>query len=454
MDKNHFGALLIKNELKARDLENTPDNIASIAKEFGMGYTPRKGEASGSISSEPAKYPPLPPLGEDERTVPVNYGKPVIGKRYGVLPSLDSPKEKEPLIDLTGNPPLPYLDRKNLYRLYMDQQGYRNPYMSVEEEEKMNMQNEQRQEQEAIALADKNTMGAFDQLTENDNKAQSLFGNINAAARELSDYKAQNAANLLDPMVQATIKATEGRISEMKQEYQNRKALGDQMAQTLLNSNQGRYGYVNDYVNARNVNREQQPENNHNQAELQPVSDIIEYTPEQASINKFIKNYKSINSITSNTDLEDILASNEIPLTQANREYLKQRIASKASDNLKNEQSRLGIKGTGLDVAEKEKSSKDKDIERLAITAKDAEKLNQGEMLLKNGTVSDKRAWLKGIKESGTASGTMLEELGDLLNWKDDKVNREMRVELEALRAKSAKKAAKTIEELQAEGWQ
>jgi hypothetical protein len=435
MESNDFNALLIKDELKSKGLDNTPENIARIAEEFNIGYTPRKGGVAGSMNPEPARRAPLPPLGNNEKTVPVNYGQPVIGKRYGALPSLDNPKEKEPLIDLTKGPGLPYLDRKNLYRLYMDQQGYRNPYMSVAEEERTKLHNEQRQEQEAIALADKNTMGAFGQLTENDNKAQTLFGNINAASKELADYKAQNAAKLSDPMVQATVKSTEARIADMQQEYQNRKALGDQMAKTLLNSNQGRYGYINDYVNARDIGRQQamQPK----AEEPAPVSDIIEYTPEQTGINKYVGGHKSFNPITSDTALENILASLKIPLTQTNREYLKQRLGQQIEDNYEAERKRLGLLGTGLDVKEKEESSKEKNAERTGNSAKDAEKLRQGETLLKTGTLSQKKAWLNNLKESGTASGTLVDLLKDAAGWNEENYNNAMTVELEGLRAKA-----------------
>jgi hypothetical protein len=211
-------------------------------------------------------------------------------------------------------------------------------------------------------------MGAFGQLTENDNKAQSLFGNINSASRELAEYKAQNAARLSDPMVQATIKATEDRINEMKSEYQNRKAMGDQMAQTLLNSNQGRYGYINDYVNARDAGRQQTAQTK--TEEPAAVSDSIEYTPEQAAINKYISGYKSFNSVTSDTDLENILASLKIPVTQTNREYLHKRLNSKAANNLENEKARLGLKGTNLGIQGTVKSQEAADQKTAADLAK------------------------------------------------------------------------------------
>jgi hypothetical protein len=257
----------------------------------------------------------LPSLGHNE-AAPVNLGQPVIGKRYGALPSLDNPKEKEPLIDLTKGPGLPYLDRKNLYRLYMDQQGYKNPYMSVAEEEKMNMQNRQRQEQEAIALADKNTKGMFDLLIANDDKAQTLIGNLSSAQDKIRLFEQQNPDWRSNSEATVKHKELENHLNAAQALKNERESRVMQQAEQMIASGQTRYPYMNQY--AQNIlDRRTKPEEN----PPNPEEAAAKQAEQEANAEARLKNKATIRSLSgtwkskvapTKGQIDDILKKNGI----------------------------------------------------------------------------------------------------------------------------------------------
>jgi len=256
--------------------------------------------------------------------------------------------------------------------------GYIPPSKLAEIERQEVMQREQMAAAERVAAAkeaqsleDANIKGAFQQLTENDNKAQILYGNMNSANSLLLEYERDNASRLSDPMIKATIKAMEERIAEMKAEYNNRKAMSDQMAQTLINSNQGRYGYINDYVNARMGRRNpvEQPPEEIKTVEQPTISDLIEYTPEQSKVNDIVSRYISTNEVTSDTALENMLKKANIPVTQANREYLKERLKGQVADNRSNNDYILSKKGQTQSQDESKREADEKANAAAAATA-------------------------------------------------------------------------------------
>jgi hypothetical protein len=117
--------------------------------------------------------------------------------------------------------------------------------------------------QEALALADQNTMGAFNQLTGADQQAKTLFGNLNAARQNLENFKIENPN--WQTQHKGTVQQMEDQIREIQKSYEHSRKMADSMAQNLMSQGQNRYGYVNDYVNARGSdwaggNGQQQPE--------------------------------------------------------------------------------------------------------------------------------------------------------------------------------------------------
>jgi hypothetical protein len=234
--------------------------------------------------------------------------------------------------------------------------GINTGYIPSSEKDKMEI--------EQKALADKmiyddetaNIKGAFAQLTENDNKAQSSRGSYNAALRDFDEWNKTHADSSYN-----NERATRlNYVNELKHDYINRKSLADSMAESIAAMGQSRFGYINDYVAKRGNLGEPEPnpikKDEKGYDEKQKEQDDID------AILNFNNGYKERTAM-SDGEIDQFFKDNGISNTPANKTYFKQLNESQTKKN-------IGVKDTNRgdkDYADKKKA--ESRIEKLAEAA-------------------------------------------------------------------------------------
>jgi len=163
------------------------------------------------------------------------------------------------------------------------------------------MRNRQAQEEaEQMALADKNTMGAFKEFKDMADGNKILRGQYNSANDKYLEYVKENQQKIeSNPTIKAEAERLLAAANEAKYKMEVNEQRANEMANYVESLGQNRYGFINQAV--KNWNNRKDLEKGEM---VNPYATELNRTPDQIKIDDYATSYKGMNIITENEAME------------------------------------------------------------------------------------------------------------------------------------------------------